>query len=308
MFTTCTGEFTFPVPSMRFSSFGFRGKNSWCAVATVAVALLTGCSEDPGLQERLNRLQAEMQEKDRQLQDARSALEKTKSELKSARASSASKPAPAESPASAPDAKPQFLPREQVEQSYDAASKAMQKRLASELRNYSVENCTQFPVAMPSDEYPYHSKVALTFRSDNGRPYRLEFPVSADTSGKWTFPNSTDVAGALADSRQPDQNTNFTAGSATPAPAGSPRTAQNGGTLPTTSRTTTPSNPQLVPGQTATETRVIDWGGGRSTNNNRPMPSPATAGSVTPAPQPSPQSGKAPAQTMPSDKDVRIHW
>lgn len=293
MFAIRTREPTFPVLLIRLSSFRFRGKYPWCAAAAAAVIalILAGCAEDPGLQERLNRLQAEMQEKDRQLQEARLTLEKTKSELKSVRTASASRPAATDSPSSTPDAKPQFLSRQQVEESYDAASKAMQKRVAAELRNYTVENCTQFPVAMPSDEYPYHSKVALTFRSDSGRSCRLEFPVSADPTGKWTFPNSVDIAGALADSRQQDQSTTTTASN--PSPSG---------------RTPTPGNSQLVPGQSATETRVIDWGGGRSTNNNRPTPQPSMNTNVAPAPQPSPQHSKAPAQTMPSDKDVRIHW
>ena len=215
---------------MRFFSFGFRGKNRRYVAGAVAAVCLAGCSEDPGLQERLNRLQAEMQEKDRQLQDARSALEKTKSELKAARASSASKPVVADPPAATPDARPQFLSRQQVEESYDSASKAMQKRLASELRNYSVENCTQFPVSMPSDEYPYYSKVALTFRSDNGRSYRLEFPVSADTSGKWTFPNSMDIKRALADSRLQDPSTTTAANNPTPAPTSSPKVTQSNAT------------------------------------------------------------------------------
>ena len=294
---------------MRSFSFGFRGKKSWCAAATVAAILLAGCSEDPGLQERLNRLQAEMQEKDRQLQDARSALEKTKSELKSARASSASKSPATDTSAPTPDAKPQFLSREQAEESYESASKAMQKRVAGELRNYSVENCTQFPVTMPSDEYPYHSKVALTFRSDNGRSYRLEFPVSADTAGKWTFPSPVDIASALADSRQQDQSTATTAGNPTPATASSPKVTRTDGTPTSSSRTPTPSNSQIVPGQNATETRVIDWGGSRSTNNNRPTPSPSTASNVAPTLQSTPPpKSNAPAQIMPSDKDVKIHW
>ncbi len=286
-----------------------------CAAVTAAAVLLAGCSEDPGLQERLNRLQAEMQEKDRQLQDAQSALEKTKSELKTARATSSSRPVATETPASTPNATPQFLPREQVEESYTSASKAMQKRAASELRNYSIENCTQFPVVMPSDEYPYHSKVALTIRSDSGHPYHLEFPVSADTAGKWRFPTSVEIAGALADNRQQDQSTS-TVSNPTPTPAGSPRVAQTIGTPSTTTRMATPGSSQLVPGQAATETRVIDWGGARGTNN-RPNQTPASSGNPTPVPQPTPirevqqptpAQSRAPSAAMPSDKDVTIHW
>ncbi len=302
---------------MRSSSLGFRGKISCCVAASAAVILFAGCSEDPGLQERLNRLQAEMQEKDRQLQEAQSTLEKTKSELKSARAStSSSKTSTTAAPAATPNAAPQFLPREQVEESYTAASKAMQKRVASELRNYSVENCTQFPVAMPSDEYPYHSKIALSIRSDSGHAYRLEFPVSADATGKWTFPSSVDIAGALADNRQQDQTSSATASNPTPVPAGSPKVAQNNIAPPTTTRAPTPSNAQLMPGQTATETRVIDWGGSRSTNSSRPAQSPSQINHVPPAQQPTPTreaqqpppGNKAPTQTMQSDKDVTIHW
>ncbi len=302
---------------MSFSSFGFRGKSFRCAAAIVAAVSLAGCSEDPGLQERLNRLQAEMQEKDRQLQEAQSTLEKTRSELKSARASGgATKPAPADPPSSTPGATPQFLSKEQVEESYAAASKAMQKRVGSELRNYSVENCTQFPVAMPSDEYPYHSKVALSIRSDSGHSYRLEFPVSADVTGKWTFPTSVDIAGALADSRQQDQNTS-TAGNPPSASTAAPKVAQYNATPAPTSRPSMQTNPQMVPGQAATETRVIDWGGSHSPSSSRPGQTPVPASSVTPVQptppvrevqQPTPQGSRAPAQTMQADKDVTIHW
>ncbi len=302
---------------MRSSSFGFCGKISGCVAVSAAVILFSGCSEDPGLQERLNRLQAEMQEKDRQLQETQSALEKTKSELKSARASGSSKAAATTTPSATPNAAPQFLPREQVEESYVAASKAMQKRVASELRNYSVENCTQFPVAMPSDEYPYHSKIALSIRSDSGHAYHLEFPVSADATGKWTFPSSVDIAGALADNRQQDQTSGATASNPTPAPASSPKVAQNNGTSSTTTRAPTPSNSQLMPGQTATETRVIDGGGAaRRTaidpRSRRPRsatfpPDCNRRPGARPEP-PTPPQNKAPTQTMQSDKDVTIHW
>ncbi len=299
---------------MRFFCDGFRRIRFSGAAVTVAL-VLAGCSEDPGLQERVNRLQAEMQEKDRQLLDAQSALEKTKSELKSARAASAnaSKPAAEEPPAPSPSPSPAFLAREQVEESYSTASKAMQKRLASELKNYTVENCAEFPVVLPSDEYPYHSKVVVTFRSDNGRSYRLEFPVSADAKGKWSFPNSSDVAGALADSRSLDANNTAASTPAniptntpasTPTPANSPRVAQNNPTPAPTSRPTSQNNSSVVPGQTANETRVIDWGDGRGkTTNNRPDRSPTpTSVSSTPA------GSTTPMPAMQADKDVKIHW
>ena len=285
-----------------------------------AATLLTGCSDDPGLQERLNRLQAEMQEKDRQLQDAQSTLEKTKSELKSARAASTNKPAGADSSATSPTPAPQFLSREQVEESYGAASKAMQKRVASELRNFSVENCTQFPVVMPSDEFPYHSKVALSIRSDSGHAYQLEFPVSADVTGKWTFPSSVDIAGALANSRAQDQNTSVAANTSTPTPAATstPRVAQTTGTP----RSAPGSSEQVVPGMPSTVTKTITWGDPKSPSTVRSSPTPVSFpgnNNMTPTPtpvaprivqQPTPQasSSKPPTQAMPSDKDVTIHW
>ena len=269
-----------------------RGIHLFCATV-VAVASVAGCSEDPGLQERVNRLQAEMQEKDRQLQDAQASLERTKSELKSARAASATKPA---TEAPTPGASPALLSRERVEESYATASKAMQKHLASELKNYSVENCAEFPVVMPSDEHPYFSKIVVTFRSDAGRSYRLEFPVSADADGKWVFPSSSDVAGVLADSRSQDVNNTATSPTAS-------RVTQNG-TAPTPGNRPSGQNTSaVVPGQTSTETRVIDWGDGRATNNNRPdrAPTPAKANS-------SPTGTSTPAPAMQADKDIRIHW
>ena len=251
----------------------------------VAVGL-AGCSEDPGLQERVNRLQAEMQEKDRQLQETQAAVERTKAELKSARAA-ANKPTPAADKPAAPS----FLPKEQVNDGYTAASKELQRRVAGELKSYAVEGCIEYPVTMPTDERPYRSKVVLLVRSDAGRSYRLEFPVSADGSGKWVFPTANDVAGALADSRTQDANNN-SANTTAAIPTRSTPANNNGGSRPPG------QNPPPVPGQTSNETRVIDWGDGRSTNRpNRP-----------PNDSASPPPGRSPASAMPSDKDVQIHW
>ena len=241
--------------------------------ATLVASCLAGCSEDPGLQERVNRLQAETQEKDRQLQEAQGTLEKTKAELKSARA--AANRATATPP-------PAFLPKEQVDDGYTAASKELQRRVAGDLKSYTVEDCIEYPVTMPTDERPYRSKVALLVRSEAGRSYRLEFPVSADAGGKWVFPSADDVAGALADSRTPDAGP--AVASSSPTPRSPHPAAQN--------------TASLVPGQTSAETRVIDWGDGRSTNTaNRPA---TNAGTPTP--------GRSPTPAMPADKDVRIHW
>ncbi len=212
------------------------------AVAAVTASLLIGCSDDPGLQERVNRLQAEKQEKERQLQQAQAALEQTKAELKSARAAVAARPAV------------QLLPREQVEAGYAAACQAVQKQVGGELRGYALENCTQYPVVMPSDESPYHSRIALALRSDGGRSYRLEFPVSADAAGKWTFPTSAEITGALADNHPPDPGPSRTAGEPSPVP------------------TVRPSTPQIVPGQAATETRIIEWGNPRPAQKPSPRP------------------------------------
>lgn len=239
------------------------------AAALCLAASLAGCSEDPGLQERVNRLQAERQEKDRQLQEAQSALEKTKAELRAARA--ASKPAAASSPA------PSFLPKQQVDDSYNDASKELQKRVAAELKNYTVEDCIEYPVVMPTDERPYRSKVVLLVHSEAGRSYRLEFPVSADPSGRWTFPSAAEVASAVADSRT--QEANNAAVNNTPAPSIAPRNATTNGNRPAGQPTSS-----LVPGQTSTETRVIDWGDGRSTNGGARSNRPTPASAASPAP------------------------
>ena len=94
--------------------------------------------------------------------------------------------------------------------------------------------------------------------------------------------------------------------------------AQTNSTPSPTNRVPTQNGPQLVPGQAATETRVIDWGGGRPTGNKRVPPTPATTNNVEPLQQPTPfrevqqptpqPSKAAPTQTMQSDKDVTIHW
>lgn len=256
-------------------------------MALLVAAGLSGCSEDPGLQERVNRLQAEMQEKDRQLQESQANLERTKAELKSARAA-ATRPPPAATPA----AGPVFLPKEQVDDGYTAASKELRRRAAGELKGYTVEDCVAYPVVMPSDERPYRSKVVLLVRSEAGRSYRLEFAVSADAAGKWTFPDNADVAVALADSRTQDGSNNV----ATSTPAATPRNVPNNGRSPGQ------ATPSPAPGQVPTETRIIDWG------DSHPV-SPASQPNRAPAPDgASPSPGRSNGSAPPADRDVRIQW
>ena len=293
---------------MRTFCLGAYGKITLCVAASAASLFLTGCSEDPGLQEKLTRLQAELQEKNRQIQEIQSALEKSKVELRNAQASPSSRTKPAESAA----VTPQFLPKDQVEASYAEASKAMQQRVQGELKDSTIEKCLLYPVVMPTAAYPYNSKISLTVRADSGHSYRLEFPVSADVNGAWTFPEASDINGALAESRQHDQGNTTVSNSTLPpsnkqTPSGpDPRQVASNRQAPT-------PGAQLVPGQNASETKVFDWGDRKSTP--APRQTPANTNTAPIAPTPPPQATPArqatpssPQKSMPSDKDVTIHW
>lgn len=288
--------------------------------------MTTGCFDnDPGLQERLVRTQAELQEKTRRLQETEAALEKARTVAR--------EPRPAETPAAAATTAsatptPAMLSREQLEETYVASAKEMRRKVEAELKGYAVENCTLFRVDMPSVALPYTSKVALNLRSDAGQPYRLEFPVGADWSGKWTFPATGDVVTTLDKVRAQAA----TAAPPSPRSPSAPASAPRGGGPATASRPAGRSSEG--PANTSVETIELGWGNNRSPGVAAPRrppaggaapselsgaPGPATAAAPRTAagqPQlpPSPAAPEPPATAGPpkpamqSDRDVLIQF
>ncbi len=308
---------------MRISGSIFSRKLPVVMVSTFA-ALLVGCSEDPGLQEKLVRMQAELQQKTRELEQAQTALQKAQADLKTA--SPSATPASADSgTASAAPASGSTLTREQLEESYVVASKELKRRVEGETKGIAVNDFTSFPVVMPSSSNPYTSKIALTVQADGARNYRLEFPVNADTTGKWNFPGPPEVSAALADSRAQEQKVAASQGTAAAPRTGSAPMVDSRLPVGVPSNISNPAgrtSGQTFNGPPVSETRVIDWGD-RSASHSAPRPvAPVASVPVPPAPAPeqpqaapvapepsAPQPSRAPAANpMAADKDVRIHW
>lgn len=253
-----------------------------------ALLALAGCFDnDPGLQERLVRTQADLQEKTRKVQELETALEKARERT----------PAPAETPAAASAPTPAMLTKEQLEETYVAAARAMRQQVESDLSGYKVENCALFKVDMPSVALPYTSKVALNLRSAAGQPYRLEFPVGADWSGKWTFPATGEIVATLEKA---------------PAQAAAGANGSGAGSRGGPSAPARPAGRHVEgPANTSVETVEMTWG----SNNRRapgvaaPAPQTPRASSVPPAGNPAPAPSSGPARpAMPSERDVLIQF
>ncbi len=274
---------------------------------------LAGCFDnDPGLQERLVRTQAELQDRSRRVQELESALEKARATPTPA----VTEPSPATAAAT-----PAMLTKEQLEETYVAAAKDMRQKVESELSGYAVENCTLFKVDMPSVALPYTSKVALNLRSSAGQPYRLEFPVGADWSGKWTFPATGDVVATLEKVQ--------TQAAASPRPPAGGGSGGGGPRGPAASGGGSSAPVRPVgrygegPANTAVETIEMSWGNSRRSPGvaapRQPVPDAPTAGGggsqtprVSSAPQPSPPPGNAaggpPRPAMQAERDVLIQF
>ena len=285
------------------------------------VLCLTGCFDnDPGLQERLVRTQAEVQDKSRRIQELEAALEK-------AQTASARQPAPTPAETTASPT-PAMLSKEQLEGTYVTAAKEMRQKVEAEVAGYTVENCTLFKVDMPSVALPYTSKVALNLRSRAGQPYRLEFPVGADWSGKWTFPATGDVIATLEKAQAQAAATPRTppTGGNNNGPGTPPRGPTSvGGGNPTAS-TRPGGRAGEGPATTGVETIEMSWGGRRSspgvaaprrtaetpdaTGPDTSSPAaPRVSSSTVPPPAAPPAGPNAqPRSAMPSERDVLIQF
>ena len=215
-----------------------------------------------------------------------------------------------------------MLTKEQLEETYVAAAKEMRRKVESELTGYTVENCTLFKVDMPSVALPYTSKVALNLRSTAGQPYRLEFPVGADWSGKWTFPATGDVVSTLEKAQ-----TQAASSPRTPPAGGgggaSPRNPSVGGGGGSASARPTGRYGE-GPANTSVETIEMSWGGrspgvaaprrpAPTSDGGRPAPETPRVTSQAPsdAAPPGPATRPNPGQTRPamqSERDVLIQF
>lgn len=271
--------------------------------------LLAGCGgQSPDLEERIAQLQKELDRTQTELKSANQALEASKEELARVKSSPPTTQANPATPTPAPSApavvqKP-IPSRENLEASYIAEAKVLKKQLQDRLKEYTLGSFTLHNVILPDNQYPISSWISLAFQTADGKKYRLDFPVKADLTGKWVFPEPEEIGRRVADAK--NVNVNPTADtSQKPAPQTAPK------------ETTTSTSSSTVP---ADSTVVIQWPNS-STAPQAPQtpqtpqapkapqdPNKATTQTSPPKPQTSPPPPQGPKQSIPADRDVLIRF
>jgi tRNA/tmRNA/rRNA uracil-C5-methylase (TrmA/RlmC/RlmD family) len=267
-------------------------------VAPLCVAL-TGCGDhSQQLEEKTAMLQKELERTQGDLEKANRALSAANEEmarLKAGAPSTASAPAPAAAgtPASGGSQSSSVLPsREVLEKTYRAAATALNKQIAERFKQYTLQSCTlhKIETTVPS---PIASSVSLGLRSTDGKEYRIEFPVSADAQGNWTFPDASKIIARIESSK----TTGSTASTQPAAPSGQ---GQQPAAAAPQQQTRTSSG-----GQPNSSTVVIQWPDaprGTAAAGTAPPTSPA-------APEKGPSPAKPPAtNAVPADRDVVIKF
>jgi len=280
------------------------------------------------LSQELEQTQAELQAAKKNLTAAQSEVAKLKSSAPSSSLSvgSAAPPVPA-----APSAAAAVPSREVLEDAYTTAAKALKKQVQDKLKDFTVETCTLHNINMAQLDFPITSSISLALRArEGGVPYQLEFPVKADSRGKWIFPDTAEIVAMIEAAKQ-------SVAAAPPAPAASAdrRGAQNkSGQTPPPKQI--PGVAQPVAGGAAQPpgsapvsanvngTYVIQWpgAGGSAGAGNRGATAGADtaggapAGATAPNSPPDPAGNRPPpagqmpktSGAMKSDRDVLIQF
>ena len=278
------------------SSTGASGKRTIPYLFAAALAVfcliaffLTACSEQsPDLDEKITQLQKELDRTQTELKAATQALEASKEEL--ARAKSAPGDTQTQKATPTASAPQQPVPsRADLEASYIAEAKVLKKQLQERLKEFTLGSFTLHNVILPDSQFPISSWISLAFQTGDGKPYRLDFPVKADLSGKWVFPNPEEIGRRVTDAKKvtPTSDT-----SQKPAPQSGPKET-------TTSTSTVPAD----------STVVIQW------PNSSPAPQapkapqePNKTNTQTSSPKPQASPPQGPKQSIPADRDVLIRF
>ena len=144
-----------------------------------ASLIVAGCfvscqDSDPGLQEKISLIEAELRDRESQLANVREELRE------------ASKPsAPTE--ASGPDI-------DAARSSYSSFIDTFRKTVAAEMPDVKIERTSVFPIEGPDPAKPIVSKVAFRVVGKNGRSGEMIIPLFADPSGKWQEPDTSELA------------------------------------------------------------------------------------------------------------------
>ncbi len=151
--------------------FGFTRLSA----SLIAVGCVVSCQDsDPGLQEKISLIEAELRDRETQLANVREELR------------SASKTvAPAEAPGPDIDA---------ARSSYSSFIDSFRNTVAAEMPDVKIERTSVFPIEGPDPAKPIVSKVAFRVLGKNGRSGEMIIPLFADRSGKWQEPDTSELA------------------------------------------------------------------------------------------------------------------
>ncbi len=241
------------------------------------MTMLAGCGgDDPGLIERIDRLEADLRSRDDRIGELEQKIEASKSAGTRAARPSAS-------------AVEEAFAREAVSLRRQIEQLAGPGRLA----DYSLSSVESVDLSRP-----YSATITLTMEGDGGAGnVRVKGKAFADESGRWKLPSAQDMlAAAQQAARQAkeearSQSTTIHSGST--GGSGRPGPAQ--------------ATPQDVMG--AGQTIQIDWGDAPRQNTRSAPTSAPQPPAAPPGEAPTNDAGKpSPQKVMPVDRDITISW
>jgi hypothetical protein len=253
---------------------------------------LAACGDEPqALEERITQLHKDLDRTQSELQSATQALQASKEELARLKANPSSVKRDDSNPTTTSST---IVPRETLEASYLAEAKALKKQLQSQLKDFTLGSFTLHNVQLPDNQFPITSWISLAFQAGDGKQFRVDFAVKADSKGGWVFPEPTEVVRRAAEAKR------IAATSDTPESRG-PKTGPN------------EPKPNVSTTMPSSATSVIQWPTSPQTSQNTEKSAdPARQNPVTappgPPPPPAPPPAQAPKQTIPADRDVLIRF
>ena len=253
---------------------------------------LVACGEQAQeLDERVTQLQKELDRTQGELKSTAQALQASKEEVTRLKA----KPSSAQREATSPAPISSTIPsREALEATYMAEAKTLKKQLQSQLKDLTLGSFTLHNVQLPDSQFPVTSWISLAFQASDGKQYRLDFAVKADSKGGWVFPETAEIVRRAAEAKKNAVTSDTTESR---APKTGPKEPQ----------------PNVVTTMPSTTTSVIQWPNSASPPASRDTaknPDPAAKQNPAVAP-PGPQitPAQSPKQTIPAaDRDVLIRF
>ena len=253
---------------------------------------LAACGEEPqALEERITQMQKELDRTQGELQSTKQSLQAAKDELTRLKTNAPNVKRNDANPTVATSST--VASRETLEASYMAEAKALKGQLQSQLKDCTLGSFTLHNVQLPDNQFPITSWISLAFQTGDGKQFRLDFAVKADSKGGWVFPEPGEVVRRAAEAKKIASTSDT---SVNRAPKTGPNEPQ-------------PNVPTTLP---STATSVIQW-----PNSTAPQTSQDAAKSSNPAttqnpatapPAPQVPPAQAPKQAIPADRDVLIRF